>query len=51
MLQATNTWAHHNATVRRATRAERNLLNAINGTTTTEDRQVLEQLMTLVSAA
>lgn len=50
VLQATNTWAHHNATVRRGTRGERNLVHAINGTTTTEDRQALEQLMTLVAA-
>ena len=48
---ATNTWAHHNATVRRATRAERNLANAVNGTTTTDDRLALAQLMALVSAA
>ena len=38
VLQATNTWAHHNATVRRTTRAERNLVNAVDGTTATEDR-------------
>jgi phage/plasmid-like protein (TIGR03299 family) len=51
VLQATNTWAQHLQTVRRTSRPERNLLNAINGATTSEDRHVLDQLMTLVSAA
>ena len=51
VLQAVNTYEHHEGTVRGATRAERNLVNAINGTTTTDDRLALAQLMALVSAA
>ena len=33
VLQATNTWAHHFATIRGASRQERNLLNAVSGAT------------------
>jgi transposase-like protein len=51
VLQATNTWAQHLQTVRRTSRPERNLLNAISGTTSNEDRHILDELMSLVSAA
>jgi phage/plasmid-like protein (TIGR03299 family) len=37
VLQATNTWAHHFATSRGATRKERNLLNAVSGATANGD--------------
>lgn len=49
-LQAYNTYDHHIGIVRGAHRAERNMLNAINGTTEMADSQVLRQLE-LVCAA
>lgn len=44
VVQAVNTWAHHEQTVRGATRAERNMLRAVDGTTDTLDRDTLMAL-------
>jgi hypothetical protein len=40
VLQAANTWAHHYATSRGASRQERNLLNAVSGATASSDHAV-----------
>jgi phage/plasmid-like protein (TIGR03299 family) len=44
VVQAVNTYTHHEQTVRGATRAERNMLRAVNGTTDTLDRATLTTL-------
>lgn len=49
-LQAYNTYNHHGAIVRGATRVERNMLNAVNGNTAEADDTILRQLE-LVTAA
>jgi len=42
--QAVNTWTHHEQIVRGATRAERNMLGAIHGTTSATDDEALAVL-------
>jgi phage/plasmid-like protein (TIGR03299 family) len=44
VLQAVNTYAHHEGIVRGASRAERNMLNAVTGRTDNLDRQTLDTL-------
>jgi phage/plasmid-like protein (TIGR03299 family) len=44
VVQAVNTWAHHEQTVRGGTRADRNMLRAVDGTTDTLDRDTLTTL-------
>jgi len=44
VLQATNTWGQHVQTVRGATRADRNMLNAITGASTKDDANMLKIL-------
>lgn len=44
VLQAVNTWGHHEKTVRGATRAERNQLNVVMGTTAAADAEALDIL-------
>jgi Domain of unknown function (DUF932) len=44
VVQAVNTWAHHEQTVRGSTRLERNMLRAVDGTTWTLDRTTLATL-------
>ena len=44
VLQATNTWAQHVQTVRGATRADRNMLNAITGASANADSNTLKIL-------
>ena len=44
VLQAVNTYAHHEGTVRGADRAERNMLNAVTGKTDDLDRETLDTL-------
>jgi phage/plasmid-like protein (TIGR03299 family) len=47
--QAVNTYNHHVAIVRNAERAERNMLNAVEGKTETMDREVVAKIMELVA--
>lgn len=44
VLQAVNTWAHHEQTVRGASRADRNALNAVTGRTAAADAEALATL-------
>ena len=44
VVQAVNTWAHHEQTVRGATRADRNMIRAVDGTTDILDRATLTTL-------
>lgn len=50
-LQAYNTYDHHIGIVRGAHRAERNMLNAINGKTADADSQILRQLEMVCGAS
>lgn len=50
VLQAVNTYGHHEQTVRGATRPERNALNAIQGTQAKEDNRALDLLGAVLSA-
>lgn len=47
VLQAGNTWFHHNQIVRGATRAERNMTNALDDTTRKHDESVIKLLATV----
>jgi phage/plasmid-like protein (TIGR03299 family) len=47
--QAFNTYAHHNGIVRNVSRPERNMMNAVNGTTAKLDKEVLEVIMSLAA--
>lgn len=49
VVQATNTWAHHFATSRGATRPERNALQAVSGTTSRTDNAVTAALMEVLA--
>jgi hypothetical protein len=44
VVQAVNTYTHHEQTVKGATRAERNMVNAITGATAKEDNRALDLL-------
>lgn len=44
VVQAVNTWTHHEQTVRGAARTDRNMLRAVDGTTDTLDRATLTTL-------
>ena len=50
VLQTVNTWRHHEQTVRGATRAERNALNALTGATQKADQADLDLLATFAPA-
>ena len=50
VLQATNTWAHHYATKRGASRPERNLLQAVTGATSSSDRAMVSTLHAVLAA-
>ncbi len=50
MLQAVNTYEHHEGTVRGADRAERNMLRTVTGDFGKLDRQALEQLYATLAA-
>jgi phage/plasmid-like protein (TIGR03299 family) len=47
--QAFNTYAHHESIVRNAVRPERNMRNAVDGTTEKADREVLSVIMALAA--
>lgn len=49
VLQAFNTYLHHEGTVRRVSRAERNMSNAVTGRTDAEDMKVLQALAATAS--
>jgi phage/plasmid-like protein (TIGR03299 family) len=49
VIQAVNTWAHHEQTVRSSTRPERNMLRAVAGTTDTFDRATFATLRTVLA--
>ena len=49
VVQAANTWAHHEQTVRGTSRAERNMLRAVDGTTDSSDRAVLATLQKVLA--
>lgn len=49
VLQAKNTYEHHSMNVRGMSRAERNMLNAVNGQTDKADAQTLEMIYSLAS--
>ncbi len=51
VVQATNTWFHHNQVVRGATRAERNMDNVLNGRTEKHDAAVLDTLNKVLALA
>jgi phage/plasmid-like protein (TIGR03299 family) len=51
VLQAVNTWGHHEQTVRGATRPERNMLNAITGAQAKVDNEALTTLGKILSNA
>lgn len=46
-FQALNTYNHHSANVRGMSRPERNMLNAVNGQTETDDAEALELILAL----
>ena len=50
VLQAVNTYEHHEGTVRGAPRAERNMLRAVTGDFGTLDRTTLSTLNTVLAA-
>ena len=50
VVQAVNTYEHHEGTVRGATRPERNLLRTVTGDFTRSDRQAVEQLCLTLAA-
>lgn len=47
--QAFNTYAHHEGIVRNMSRAERNMMNAVNGTTDKQDKEFLSVIMELAA--
>jgi phage/plasmid-like protein (TIGR03299 family) len=49
VVQAVNTWVHHEQTVRGSTRPERNMLRAVDGTTDALDRTTLATLRTVLA--
>lgn len=49
VIQAVNTYTHHEQTVRGTTRAERNMLRAVEGTTDTHDRDTLTTLRQIIA--
>jgi phage/plasmid-like protein (TIGR03299 family) len=49
VVQAVNTWVHHEQTVRGSTRPERNMLRAVDGTADTLDRTTLATLRTVLA--
>lgn len=51
VLQATNTWMHHESTVRGATRPERNMLNVLTGKAGKHDDEVMATLNKVLAAA
>ncbi|MFW5469522.1 DUF932 domain-containing protein [Knoellia sp. CPCC 206435] len=50
VLQATNTWAHHYAANRSASRPERNMLHSLTGATSMSDRATTFTLLELITA-
>ena len=50
VVQAVNTYEHHEGTVRGTTRPERNLLRTVTGDYTRSDRQALERLQIALAA-
>ena len=50
VVQAVNTYAHHEGTVRGTTRAERNMLRTVPGDFGTVDRTKLAQLNVALTA-
>jgi hypothetical protein len=51
VIQMVNTWAHHDQTVRNATRAERNQLNTIGNEWENLDRETWSQLQQAMAGA
>lgn len=49
VLQADNTYRQHEQTVRNTTRAERNMINSIEGKTAREDSELVARVMELVA--
>ena len=49
MIQAVNTYEHHESTVRGVPRAERNMLRAINGDFGKLDRRTLSVLNSVIA--
>jgi hypothetical protein len=47
--QAFNTYAHHEGIVRNMSRPERNMMNAVNGTTDKLDKEFLSVIMELAA--